>query len=209
MIYTDIHTHHTITKPNVIAIRNISIAEADAMIHLNENGWFSIGIHPWNADSYQTSEVFLLENLAKNDRIKFIGECGLDKNSKAGLELQLFFLIKQIEISEQLQKPLIIHCVGYYNELFDLKKRHNPTVRWIIHGFRGKPQLAEQALKEGFDLSFGERFNEQSVRITPLENLFVETDESLLSIEQIYEKTAFAKHCNIEDLNAGEKLLNC
>jgi TatD DNase family protein len=99
--------------------------------------------------------------------------------------------------------------VGYYNELFDLKKRCNPSVRWIIHGFRGKPQLAEQALKAGFDLSFGEKLNEQSVRITPLENLFVETDESLLPIEQIYEKIASIRHCNIEDLNAGRKLLNC
>lgn len=209
MIYTDIHTHHAISKPNVIAVRNISIAEADAMIHLNENDWFSIGIHPWNADSSSILEINRLENLVKNDRIKLIGECGLDKNSKVGFEQQVFFFKKQIEISEQLQKPLIIHCVGYYNELFDLKKQSKPTVRWVIHGFRGKPQLAEQALKAGFDLSFGEKFNEQSVRITPLENLLIETDESLLSIEQIYDKIAFAKHCHIEDLNAGRRLLNC
>jgi TatD DNase family protein len=46
--------------------------------------------------------------------------------------------------------------------------------------------LAKQALKAGCYLSFGEHFNPESVRITPPEKKLFETDESELSIEEIY-----------------------
>ena len=105
------------------------------------------------------------------------------------------------------KKPLIIHCVGYFNELLALKKKWNPTQLWIIHGFRGKPELAAQTLKSGCALSYGEHFNAESVRLTPIEKIFVETDESILNINEIYQNIAIIKVCKIEDLNAGIQLL--
>ena len=78
---------------------------------------------------------------------------------------------------------------------------------WIIHGFRGKPELARQALNTGCALSFGEHFNPESVRLTPTGSLYVETDESTMPISEIYHSIGLIKHCNPFDLDAGKNML--
>jgi len=178
----DIHSHKFQTSNNLV-VYNVPIHQTETVFLADTDVFFSVGFHPWLA------ETFSLERMKKwtNDaRFVAVGECGLDKNSKVSLKKQIDVFEKQVMLSEEKQKPVIIHCVGRFNELFNLKKQWNPKQTWIIHGFRGKPQLAEQALKAGCSLSFGEYFNPETVRITPAENLFVETDESNMSIEDIY-----------------------
>ena len=50
---------------------------------------------------------------------------------------------------------------------------------------RLRPTIAAALLSEGINLSIGEHFNEQSLKIIPEERLFLETDESLLTIQDI------------------------
>ncbi len=57
--------------------------------------------------------------------------------------------------------------------------------RWIVHGFRGKAELARQLLAAGMDISLGERFNSEAARVIPAERLHYETDCSSLPIEEI------------------------
>jgi TatD DNase family protein len=205
-MFVDIHTHNlqTTTSP---AIRNITLFEAESFLSSNEKDFCSVGFHPWFADTYSTELFQKLEMYVADKRCVAIGECGLDKNSKVPFDAQLMVFEKQISLSEKVQKPLIIHCVGNYNELFELKKVLRPTQLWIIHGFRGKLQLAQQAINVGCALSYGERYNEESVRVTPFDKLFVETDESKIPIEELYQKIATLKSCETEDLFARKKLL--
>ena len=49
-------------------------------------------------------------------------------------------------------------------ELLKLKQRLQPANPWIIHGFRGKPALAQDYVRHGFYLSFGEKYQEESLR---------------------------------------------
>lgn len=202
----DIHTHTFPTDTNT-AIYNVALTETENIFSSNVQGYFSVGFHPWYIDTF-TEELFeKMKRWTDDKRFIAIGECGLDKNMETGLERQIEVFEKQVELSEEKQKPLIIHCVGRFNELLDLKKQWNPRQPWIIHGFRGKPQLAEQILKAGCDISFGEHFNPESVQITPIKKLFVETDESNMPIDEIYQNIAKVKKCAIEELAAGEKLL--
>ena len=203
----DIHTHHS-SSSIFPAIRNLTFSDAERTFASDIPGLFSVGVHPWHADDF-TPE--LLDNMtawSSDKRFVALGECGLDKNSKVPMELQLDVFEQQIALSEKTGKPLIIHCVGCFNELFELKKKLNPQQLWIIHGFRGKPQLAQQALNAGCSLSFGEHFNIESVRLTPPDRLFVETDESPLLLSEIYHSIAEIKNCSPEDLTAGEKFIN-
>lgn len=204
-MFVDIHTHN-IFSSNALAIRNITLLEAESFLLEQEKGLFSIGLHPWYADTFSAELFKKLEIYAADKRCVAIGECGLDKNSKVGFAHQVFVFNKQIRLSDKLQKPIIIHCVKSYDILFDLKKALRPKQLWIIHGFRGKPELAKQALKLGIALSFGERYNEESVRVTPLDKLFIETDESKLPIEEIYQGIAKIKGCETKELNAGSTL---
>ncbi|MDP4239102.1 MAG: TatD family hydrolase [Bacteroidota bacterium] len=203
----DIHTHNPVT-PGYTAIRNLTFTEADKILASEEEGFFSLGFHPWHAGDFSTGLMDKLSAWATDNRLVAIGECGLDKNSRASFEVQLPVFKQQIVLSEESHKPLIIHCVGGFNELFRIKKEMNPHQRWIIHGFRGKPELAKQALKAGCALSFGEQFNSESVRITPIDRLFVETDESTLPISGIYHSISMIRNCKVEELTAGQHLLN-
>lgn len=154
----------------------------------------SWGIHPWNATQEQANEYPPKE-------IRAIGECGLDCLCTTPYDLQMQLFKKQISLSEQLQKPLIIHCVKAYNEMLHLHREFDPKQAWIIHGFRGKPQQMHTLLKEGFHLSFGFRHNIQSLLQCPIERLFLETDDTTLSIASLYEKVAHLRHTHIEELS--------
>jgi TatD DNase family protein len=182
----------------------LKFEEASDKIASSENVLFSIGIHPWFANEFTEQLFNQMEKWVEDSKIVAIGECGLDKNSKATFNEQVTVFEKQIQISEKIHKPLIIHCVGYFNELFELKKSLQPQQLWIIHGFRGKPQLASQVLKAGCALSFGEYFNNESVLLTPINKLFVETDESNLSIDEIYRRIAAIKNISIDSLSAND-----
>jgi len=205
-MFVDIHTHKS-SESNYPAIRNLTFTEAEELFSSNENGFFSVGFHPWFADEFSVESFSKLERWANDKKLVAIGECGLDKNSKVSLDKQMSVFEQQIKLSEKIQKPLIIHCVGCFNELFELKTRINPRQIWIIHGFRGKPELASQALKSGCSLSFGEHFNKESISVTPPDKLFIETDESNLTIEKIYTQIAFTKSIKPNLLIAGEFLL--
>ncbi len=206
MKLVDIHTHKISREEGVISIKNIPFAEFHR-ISSEKKGFYSAGIHPWDVENISNDSLERLKKLAAHHSIKLIGECGLDKNIPATFEHQVLLFRRQILLSEEVKKPLIIHCVAYFNELFQLKKELKPTQRWIIHGFRGKPQLAEQALKNGLDISFGDKFNPETVLITPLENLFIETDESALPVSEIYKSVSAIKQCDETELNAGYQLI--
>jgi len=202
----DIHTHSS-TKSEYPAIRNLTTDEAESFFSSSQKEFVSTGIHPWYIDEFSTNLLEKIENWTTDNRMIAIGECGLDKNAKSTIETQLLVLEKQILIAEKVQKPMIIHCVGHFNELLELKKKMNPVQQWIIHGFRGKPELATQILKSGCSLSFGEHFNVATVQITPIDRLFIETDESTKTINVIYAQIAEIKLINLNQLNAGEQFL--
>ena len=89
--------------------------------------------------------------------------------------------------------------------LFDAMKEMKPRVPWIIHGFRGKPESAKQLLNAGLYLSFGEKYNVEALRVTPLDRLFLETDEATCSIHDIYNKVAEDLEMDVEKLEKQVK----
>ena len=73
--------------------------------------------------------------------------------------------------------------------------------RMVWHGFRGKPQQAEQLLRAGIELSFGEHFNADSLRLAYGERkMWLETDDSILSIKEIYERASRALSISPTDI---------
>ena len=71
---------------------------------------------------------------------------------------------------------------------------------WIFHGFRGKPAAAEQLLKSGVLLSFGEKFNPSTVISVPDDKLLVETDTSAKPIEDIISEIAILRNQDAESV---------
>ena len=171
----DIHTH---TPGKINSVFNSSPDEALPVATL-----FSCGIHPCRIPKEWRSLLVEIEHRALHPMCWAIGECGLDSLSPFTLELQTEVFEAQCRIAERMQKPLIVHCVRRIDDV--LRICRPLTTQVIIHGFRGKPQQARSLLDAGFYLSFGERFNAESYALCPPSRRLFETDESLLTIEQI------------------------
>ena len=137
------------------------------------------------------SRVCGLEELVRHPQVLAVGEAGLDKLADAPMDLQVEVFRCQACLAEEVGKPLVIHLV-------------RPSNPWIIHGFRGKAALAEEYLKHGFYLSFGEKYQEVALCRVPADRLFIETDESEVSIGELYARAAEVRGISPEEL--GETL---
>jgi len=176
--HIDIHSHDLSRRDSAV----INIQPGDEMMC---GVYYSVGIHPWNACESTDESLLLLEQIAADNRVVAIGETGLDALKGGPLAVQQALFERHIKISEQVGKPLIIHAVRTLNLVMVIKRELCPKQPWIIHGFRGKPQQAQELLKHGFYLSLGEKFNPLTAAVIPSERLFYESDESVLPIAQI------------------------
>ena len=197
----DIHTHHPAPQPLGV----ISAAFRD--FQPLEGQLYSIGIHPWTTESLPSAEDWEdFEKLAALPCIAAIGECGIDKLKGGHLFKQLLVMKRQIEISEKLEKPLIIHDVKAHDVIVGLKRDLNPSQKWLVHGFRAKPTVAKMLTDAGIYLSFGEKFNHESLSVVPRNMLLAETDESPLSIEEIIANLSSTAGFDLTDLIAQNTL---
>ncbi len=198
----NIHTHQITTEdPTRVSILDVEPLDFDVAKSTYNNQYFSCGIHPWYSED---SEVRFqhLSRIASDPKVVAIGETGLDKINGPSMEVQISLFKLHIELSEELKKPLIIHAVKAWEELYHIRKELSPTQNWIIHGFRGNPQITQQMVKAGFMFSIGERFNTESLKYIPKESLFLETDESEIDIKEVYQQVADAMNLDFESLVA-------
>lgn len=163
---------------------------------------FSAGVHPWDIAKFETVEQAIspVLSLMEHKNVVLLGECGLDACIHTPMELQVEVFRQMVSLSEKMEKPLILHVVHTYNQIGALRKELKPSQPWIIHGFRGKPELAAQLQQAGFYLSLGEQFNPNVFQTLSPERLLLETDESSMFIGDIYKRVAVASGWNMEML---------
>lgn len=164
--------------------------------------YISVGIHPWFVtENNIIQQIEWGRNTAtSNNKVKAIGECGIDKLCNTPIELQYRAFTSMIELSEELNLPLIIHSVKTNNDIISFKKQFRPKQKWIIHGFRGKKETAMQLLSHDIYISIGEKFNPETIKCIPKEKLLTETDNSKLTISQITESIAISLEMEPEEL---------
>jgi TatD DNase family protein len=197
MIFLNLHTHKYTNQDNVIEIVNQYPQEFDETIPN-----YSIGIHPWYiVESRIDSDIQIIENKLKDEDCIAIGECGLDKKIQIPMALQQMVFEKQLALAENYQKPVIIHCVGAFQEIIAVKKKLNISVPIVIHGFSKNIEIANQLVKNGFYLSFGKslfQINDMELvfNSVPNDRIFLETDTIDKDIKAVYEIAS--KYRNIE-----------
>ncbi|MBS9767632.1 MAG: TatD family hydrolase [Flavobacteriaceae bacterium] len=200
MDFINIHTHQKTTLPFEKGITNLFPEEN----HQSLNGYFSCGIHPWYIKNTDLQFSQLVAKLQHQNCLA-IGECGIDRNVETPISLQKTIFQKHIELSEKHHKPLIIHAVKSHQEIIQLKKQHCPTQIWLVHGVNKRYEIVQQLVQHQFFISFGKalltnKTTQESFVKTPLEALFLETDDASISIEKIYQKASELKQIPIEEL---------
>ncbi len=191
----DIHSH----KRNVNYLTIVNKSDSN----VNESDCFSFGIHPWNTSEIEDNfinfekEISLIKCLA-------IGEIGLDKLKGPTIDVQKKVFLKQIEISEKYELPIILHCVKSWNEISEIKKILNPIQSWIYHGFN-KAGIVSEVIKSDIYISIGSSIFtniklQKIVNLIPNDKLFLETDDSNLDIFEIYKKVSEIKKIPLSEL---------
>ena len=177
MKYYDVHTHR-------IPDHHCGIFQSDVSYTSSP---FSAGIHPWFAAD---NELNTIEPLLAHPNCKAIGEIGLDRLKGPSLEIQKAVLLMQLNIANQLNKPVIFHIVRAWNEFFAIYNTHKQT-QWIIHGFNAPKQL-NKVLERDIYLSLGP-VNIQNPHLRnhlpniPLHRILLETDDSGENIAAVYQ----------------------
>ena len=207
MKFFNLHTHNSTPKPGVVALVNQYPLEFDTSIPLS-----SVGIHPWHIkEDTVMQELALLEQYIALPQVAAVGECGLDKRIAVPFDLQMRVFEAQLHVAQQVQKPVIIHCVAAFQELISIVSAQQISVPIIIHGFSKNAQLAQQLLQQGYYLSFGKYLFQQPeladvLTTIPEDRFFLETDTMDRSIQEVYTKAAECKKMSLDELKST---LNC
>lgn len=203
MIKIDLHTHSLKTGSD-LQIANVFAQDLPLQANV---GWYSSGIHPWHIADVDIDESLRKIAVASTDKqMVAIGECGLDKLSVCEMKIQEAVFRKHAELAEIYRKPLIIHCVRATNELIRIKKEFQPVVPWILHGFNGNRETTLELIRHGFYVSCGGAFlrNQQkieSAKNIPIDRLFLETDDTCESIDEIYRLSALLFEMDVNSLS--------
>ncbi|MFN8153090.1 MAG: TatD family hydrolase [Bacteroidia bacterium] len=196
MKYIDIHTHHSLSSEDCISVRNLLNPDQMENEDLN-TGYFSAGIHPWHIHpDHWEEDIDKVSAISTHPHVLAIGEAGLDRLTDLSISFQTDIFKSMVLLSEEVKKPLIIHAVRTHGEIMLLHRQLLPTQPWIIHGFNLRWTIAEALLDHGFFLSFGSAiFQHKSsaalaLSKTPLERVFLETDNVQADIRFTYHRAA-------------------
>ena len=120
-----------------------------------------------------------------------IGEIGLDYYwNKENKELQKQAFIKQIELANELQLPIVIHSRDASVDTIEIIKTHAVHKKGIFHCCQLNQEMVRQALELGYYISFAGPITFKNaknaaevVKMVPMEKILIETDSPYLSPE--------------------------
>lgn len=150
----------------------------------------SMGIHPHEAGTVSENIISEIRDMAKGKKVVAIGEVGLDyyRNSSPK-EIQKSVFRKFINLSTDLNLPLIIHNREANDDMINILKEETPGVaRGVMHCFSGGEDFLHQCLGIGLYVSFTSNVtfkNSGSLRAlmknVPMDRFFLETDAPFLA----------------------------
>lgn len=195
-MHFNIHTHRK--KKNELFILNSGTCAS-------EKNPFSFGIHPWNASAnHYDFESRNFYEIIKNPFCLAIGEIGLDRLKGPAMQIQIECFLKQLEISESYQLPVILHCVRAWDEMKKIHQALAPKQQWIFHGFN-QPKILQELIKRNIKISIGpsiltNKYLQEAIQYVPCDFLFLETDDSSYEISEIYKFVSKLKNKSLESL---------
>lgn len=199
-MYFDIHTHKKFKKG---AIYNLDIRKESSY-----DGAFSVGLHPWWIEGPIDELLKKVEMLAADKYCVIIGESGIDRpwSDKVSLKKQAEIFSWHIRLAQNLNKPLVAHCVKAYSELFSELKNNRFKGSIILHDFNGPEQVIKDFLTLDSYFSYGDKLflpksrGLKALKSIPLERLFFESDETEREIFEVYQQAATVLQISITEL---------
>lgn len=146
----------------------------------------SAGLHPHDADKWP-AERDAITDLSGD--VVAIGETGLDfYRNLSPRESQIASFRDQIELAEDLGKPVIVHCRDAFSDVFEILSQTNAGSRSILHSWSGGTRWTKRFLEIGVMFSFSGILafeTAETIRLgaelVPPDRAMVETDTPYLA----------------------------
>lgn len=114
----------------------------------------SVGLHPSEVLKEKDKDLNWIYELAKNKKVIAIGEIGLDYYwDKSFVDEQKEMFIKQLNIANKLELPVIIHCRDAINDCYQIVKTTNN--KGVMHCFSSSLEMAKEFIKLGYYIGIG------------------------------------------------------
>lgn len=159
----------------------------------------AVGIHPHHADLLSAADNAsdlknLLTGLIIQPKVVAVGEIGLDyyqykdypKVDKDSKKRQKELFLLQLELAQENNLPVILHCREAFDDLLNVLKDKN--ISGVFHCFSGNKQQLAEVLEMGFYLGFDGNITypqnqhlRQLVESAPFDRLLLETDAPFLT----------------------------
>jgi TatD DNase family protein len=152
----------------------------------------AVALHPNEAPVVDDLEADLkvIEELATHERVRAIGETGLDffRTEPDLRDRQAYSFKRHIAIAKQVEKALVIHDRDAHREVLDTLLEVGAPEITIFHCFSGDEVMARECIAAGYYLSFAGTVTfknapalREAAKLVPIEQLLVETDSPFLA----------------------------
>ena len=192
-----------------------------------EAAYAIIGISPDGVKNIKNSndiekDIYEIRKIIENNKkIVAVGEIGLDYYwNKENKELQKEMFIKQIELANSLDLPIVIHTREAINDTLQILKENPVKNRGIFHCCPLNRELVKEALKLGYYISLSgvitfknAKNADEIIKMIPEDKILIETDSPYLSpepfrgkrnnctnVRYVAEKIATVKSKTLEDV---------
>jgi TatD DNase family protein len=170
-----------------------AIAAAEA----HEEVFAAVGRHPNDSTGYTDAVTGELRELARHERVRAIGETGLDDyRDYAPRADQERAFSAHMELARETAKPLVIHTRAAEADTIAMLDREAQGLEVILHCF-SMPDRLDECLQRGWWISFAGNVTypkaedlARAAERVPLDRLLVETDAPYLTPQ------ALRKHRN-------------
>ena len=152
----------------------------------------AVALHPNEAPVVEDLEADLaiIERLADEERVRGIGETGLDffRTEEALQERQRYSFRRHIDIAKRKGKALIIHDRDAHRAVLDVLDEEGAPEITIFHCYSGDVEMARECARKGYYLSFAGTLTfknaphlREAILEVPKELLLAETDSPFLA----------------------------
>jgi TatD DNase family protein len=152
----------------------------------------TVALHPNEAPRLADLDEALrtIECLAGRDRVRGIGETGLDffRTGDEGRAAQERSFRAHIQIARDSGKALMIHDRDAHRDVLRVLDEEGAPDTVILHCFSGDEEFATECVRRGYVLSFAgtvtfknARNLREAAKVTPSDQLLVETDAPFLT----------------------------
>ncbi|WP_018254283.1 TatD family hydrolase [Salinispora mooreana] len=152
----------------------------------------TVALHPNEAPRLAELDEALrvVESLAGQDRVRGVGETGMDffRTGEQGRAAQELSFRAHIDIAKRYGRTLVVHDREAHDDVLRILDDEGAPETVVMHCFSGDAEFARACVRRGYLLSFAGTVTfssaaalREAAAVTPLDHLLVETDAPYLT----------------------------